>query len=55
MKEVTLANEKLLIKTHRSNLQDSAKKTLKAGWEVSSLSSAVFSTYISWNNAILMR
>lgn len=33
MKEVTLANEKLLIKTHRSNLQDSAKKTLKAGWE----------------------
>jgi hypothetical protein len=42
MKELISANGKV----HRNNLQDSAKKTLKAGWEVSSLSSDVFCVYI---------
>lgn len=46
MKEIISANGKVTIKVHRNNLQDSAKKTLKAGWEVSSLSSDIFCTYI---------
>jgi len=46
MQEVISANGKVAIKVHRNNLQDSAKKTLKAGWEVSSLRSDVFYTYI---------
>jgi hypothetical protein len=46
MKEVISANGKAAIKVHRNNLQDSAKKTLQAGWKVSSLSSDVFCVYI---------
>jgi len=46
MKEIISANEKVAIKVHCNNLQESAKKTLKAGWEVSSLSSDIFYTYI---------
>jgi hypothetical protein len=46
MKEVILENGKVAINVRRNNLQDCAKKTLKAGWEVSSLSSDVFCTYI---------
>jgi hypothetical protein len=46
MKEVISANGKVAIKVHRNNLQESAKKTLKAGWEVSSLSNDIFYTYI---------
>jgi hypothetical protein len=46
MKELISANGKVAIKVHRNNLQDCAKKTLKAGWEVSSLSSDVFCVYI---------
>jgi hypothetical protein len=46
MEEVISANGKVTIKVHRNNLQDSAKKTLKAGWEVSNLSSDVLYAYI---------
>jgi hypothetical protein len=46
MKELISANGKLAIKIHGNNLQDSAKKMLKAGWEVSSLSSDVCCVYV---------
>jgi hypothetical protein len=34
MKELMSAYEKQVMKIHRSNLQDNAKKTLRAGWQV---------------------
>jgi hypothetical protein len=37
MKELLAVNKKLVVKTHRTNLKETAKEKLKTGWQVGTL------------------